>query len=116
MSIYVDRPVWYNKAPIIGYWCHCSTDNIDNLEELHTFIKSIGLQRKWFQLKNGTFPHYDLYEGKSIGRGKFSQAMKNGAILTTSYTEIARKCWLDKTGKPYIFTSRARVKEGSTDR
>uniref|UniRef100_A0A6M3JHH0 DUF4031 domain-containing protein n=1 Tax=viral metagenome TaxID=1070528 RepID=A0A6M3JHH0_9ZZZZ len=30
----------------------------DNVWELHTFAKSIGLRRSWFQ--DGHIPHYDL--------------------------------------------------------
>lgn len=48
----------------------------DSLNELHTFAKSIGLKREWFQDKR--IPHYDLTTKRMI-----SKAIINGANKVT---------------------------------
>jgi len=50
----------------------------DNMEELHTFAKEIGLQRSWFQA-NPRHPHYDLLSKLMVKR-----ALDKGAIKTTT--------------------------------
>lgn len=59
-EIYIDalRPCVTNfkwKWPVS---CHLFTTP-GNLEALHAFAKSIGLQRRWFQ-EHASLPHYDL--------------------------------------------------------
>lgn len=60
--IYVDPPM-----PIGGKfnnYCHMVADNI---AELHTFARRLGLRREWYQPKS--YPHYDI-----------SPAMRNLAV------------------------------------
>jgi len=53
--------------------CHLWPRHVscESLEQLHTFARSIGLQRSWFQPR--PLPHYDLTEGKR------KQAVASGA-------------------------------------
>jgi hypothetical protein len=53
--VYVDEPRTFSlKFPD---YCHIWSDGSD--DELHAFADSIGLQRSWFQNREG-FHHYDL--------------------------------------------------------
>ena len=54
---------------------HLSTDG--DIEELHSFAKSIGLKRCWFQPKS--HPHYDLTTER-----KKNTAINAGAKLISS--------------------------------
>ena len=60
--IYVDELVDYTGITRLKYkrWCHLWTNG--DIEELHKFAQSIGLQRRWFQDK--TLAHYDLVPSK----------------------------------------------------
>ncbi|MFY2595754.1 DUF4031 domain-containing protein [Achromobacter xylosoxidans] len=53
MAVYVDnaRIAWRGRR-----WCHLVADSLD---ELHSFAKSLGLKRGWFQ-SNASLPHYDV--------------------------------------------------------
>jgi len=84
MTIYIDPLVSYGQKPKPGAArhfgngkrsCHMGTDG--NLEELHRFAVSIGLQRWMFQADSST-PHYDLTPGKR------EQARRKGAVETES--------------------------------
>lgn len=61
-------------------WCHMITDG--DIEELHTFAKSLGLKRSWFQITIN--PHYDLK-----GFSKREEAIKKGAKPVTSREMIS---------------------------
>jgi hypothetical protein len=50
----------------------------NDLDELHSFAKSIGLQRRWFQNRL-RHPHYDL-----ISKIIVQRALEKGAIKTTT--------------------------------
>jgi len=39
----------------------------DNLQELHIFAKSVGLQRQWFQ-KHSRHSHYDITTSRMLRR------------------------------------------------
>lgn len=53
MAVYVDnaRIPWRGR-----HWCHLVADT---LEELHSFARSLGLRRAWFQ-GQASLPHYDV--------------------------------------------------------
>lgn len=53
VAIYVDnaRISWRGRQ-----WCHLVADT---LEELHSFARSLGLRRTWFQAQ-ASLPHYDV--------------------------------------------------------
>ncbi len=68
MTVYVDN---YN-TPFRGFiMCHMISDN---LEELHTMAKKIGLKFAWFQNKKGDIPHYD------VSLSKKKEAIAAGAV------------------------------------
>ena len=67
MSVYVDRLRDWGWR--LGPSCHLIADDLD---ELHTFARSIGMKRSWFQTKSG--PHYDLTASRR------ADAVVNGAI------------------------------------
>ena len=52
---------------------HLSCDPTDDLSRLHAFAAGIGLQRSWFQPRDGIMPHYDLTPTKRL------QALQAGA-------------------------------------
>lgn len=54
-----------------------------SLDELHTFAKSLGMKREWFQ--NHRFPHYDV-----LSPTKRRRAIHLGAQAATS-REIVRR-------------------------
>ena len=59
MTIYVDDiRILATVGPYTAHWSHLFTDSND-LTELHTFARSIGLHRSWFQDK-ASGAHYDL--------------------------------------------------------
>lgn len=68
MTIYVDDA--FTEAKVGKYttsWCHLVTDSGD-LEELHRFAESIGLERSYFQDPRYSpgdqgRPHYDVTPG-----------------------------------------------------
>lgn len=69
MAVYVDEAIWHWRGKV---WCHLLADS---LEELHTFGRSIGLQRAWFQEPpKSKYPHYDIPETRRM------IAVKKGAI------------------------------------
>jgi len=72
MSVYVDsmQPSLKNKNWRYNSNCHLVADDT---RELHSFAKSIGLRRAWFQ-NHPRLPHYDLTQNKR------RQAVKAGAI------------------------------------
>jgi hypothetical protein len=53
MTVFVDNAniEWKGQN-----WCHMVADSLD---ELHTFARTLGLQRQWFQ-QNASYPHYDI--------------------------------------------------------
>ena len=72
MAVYVS-----NLMPCVKntnwHWnenCYLVADDID---ELHTFARRLGLKRTWFQ-KHQWLPHYDLTRNKRV------QAIRMGAI------------------------------------
>jgi hypothetical protein len=69
--------------------CHLWTDSED-LEELHAFAKSIGLERRWFQsaTKPRTLNHYDLTPSKR------TQAIAAGAIELNLVGAVNAWRWL----------------------
>lgn len=80
MAVYVDKMV--NHGKVIGragpYWCHLLADNV---EELHTFARNIGMPRSWFQLR--PVPHYD------IGSKRLRVAALNADAQEATRREIA---------------------------
>ena len=67
MAVYVDDAIWDWQD---RKWCHLLADNVD---ELHRFAYTLGLQRASYQgpPKTST-PHYDLTSferGRAIARG-----------------------------------------------
>lgn len=56
-----------------------------SLEDLHTFARSIGLRREWFQCINPNHPHYDLTTAR-----KSVHAIRAGAKKVTS-VELLKK-------------------------
>lgn len=70
MAVYVDEAIWPWRGK---KWAHLMADDLD---ELHRFAASIGLQRSWFQ-NTGDHPHYDVTEGYR------KRAIVNGAIAVT---------------------------------
>lgn len=82
MSIYVDPLFQYPAQKRL--WCHMATDG--DIEELHKFAESIGMQRSWFQHKDSRHPHYDLTAGMRV------KAVAKGAIEVTS-TELFLLCF-----------------------
>lgn len=66
MAVYVDAPIWKYRRMMM---CHLMADT---LEELHSMVDSIGVNRKWFQ--RSPVPHYDICKSKR------ALAVKHGAI------------------------------------
>lgn len=61
-------------------WCHMWADNI---KELMTFAKKIGLKPEWLQNESGRFPHFDLvptYRNKAISYGAIEISLKKWLI------------------------------------
>ena len=96
MTICVDALAAYWNGPDLRMklWSHLLTDNVDDLEELHKFAESIGLERTWFQDVPGGTPHYDVTAGKRL------HAVNAGAqeIERDRVVEIIYK-WRDKRRK-----------------
>ncbi|WP_431476527.1 DUF4031 domain-containing protein [Massilia eburnea] len=77
MAVYVDnaRIAWRGHQ-----WCHLVADS---LEELHSFAKTLGLKRSWFQA-HASLPHYDVtVEVRGI-------AISHGAVAADRRTLISR--------------------------
>jgi len=67
--------------------CHLVCDP-GELDQLHQFAAGIGLQRRWFQNKPNSTPHYDLTKGKRI------QAVAAGATEIDRHGIVAvMKAW-----------------------
>lgn len=66
MTVYVDKAKNVYGRMLM---CHLVADTI---EELHSMAASIGVKRKWFQVKS--HPHYDICQSKR------KLAIKNGAV------------------------------------
>ncbi len=77
MAVYVDDAVWPWRGQL---WCHLLADS---LEELHSFAKSIGLKKEWFQ-GDTKYPHYDMNENRR------KIAVKKGAIEIDKRTTIEK--------------------------
>lgn len=60
--------------------CHLLSDQLD-LQELHDIAKQIGLERRWFQCKPGSAPHYDLVASKR------ELAIAAGAVAVDNRTD-----------------------------
>jgi len=70
MTVFVDNV----KIKYKGYqWCHLVADNLD---ELHSFARSLGISKKWFQI-DGSYPHYDITVGQR------EVALRKGALNGT---------------------------------
>lgn len=69
MTVYVDNGFAEGDW---GKWSGGGHMLANNLTDLHKMAERIGLKRSWFQ-GTGTFPHYDLTQGKR------AQALKVGA-------------------------------------
>lgn len=52
MTVLIDQPLWWWRG---RRWCHLVSD--DDLDELHEFAASVGIQRRGFQ-----GDHYDVPE------------------------------------------------------
>lgn len=81
--IYVDE--LRNYGDKLGEWCHMWADSED---ELHSFAKSLGLQRHWMHRSygiSGDFKHYDLRPGKRAA------ALKRGAQFKPLKDYIAER-------------------------
>lgn len=81
VNIYVDPPMrfgWILRHREVRS-CHLFTDG--PIEGLHTFAKSIGLERDWFQ--DERIPHYDLTESRR------ERAIAAGAIPLTRREAVA---------------------------
>lgn len=96
--IYVDdikqyNPIHIGHGKMQSLWCHMWTDG--NIEELHEFVKKIGLKTSYFQNKPN-FPHYDIIPTKR------DMAIKNGA----QYMPL--KNWLKLHEKNYHEHSKKR--------
>jgi len=57
VTVYVDDAVYLWCGV---YWCHMFADDVD---ELHEFVKRLGLKRSWFQ-NDERLPHYDVTANK----------------------------------------------------
>lgn len=75
------------------YWSHITCSNI---EALHTFVKNVGGQRKWFQDKPAR-PHYDLY-GKP--KEKALDILKDHLMPHKGIVEFCQAFHADYQGKP----------------
>jgi hypothetical protein len=86
--IFVDDIVEYES----GKWCHCWTDGDE--EELHAFVKRIGLRREWAQYKPGFIipVHYDLRPGK------------RGLAIMAGAKEVSMLAWM-KERRAELFES-----------
>lgn len=83
MTIYIDAAKRYYSGKTA--WCHLWAND---LEELHTFAKRIGLKQEWFQDHKG-HPHYDI-KSPAIR----AKAMDAGAVATTY------RAWLRRMEAP----------------
>jgi Protein of unknown function (DUF4031) len=85
MAVYVDRLTECpNQEPAKSKWrwshyCHMFADDVD---QLHSMAKAIGLKRKWFQDRTD-FPHYDL------------TLRKRGAALAAGAISVDRSAVVD---------------------
>ena len=77
MAVYTDnaRIPWRGRK-----WCHLVADNLD---ELHSFARSIGLHRGWFQA-NASLPHYDItLETREIALSKGAKLVDRRTLITS---------------------------------
>jgi hypothetical protein len=89
MSVYVDDAFVGDDvvAASWGKWTGGGHLQADALEELHTFARSIGLKRSWFQSKPGR-PDHDHYD---LTRSKRDAAILAGAIPESTEDGAARR-------------------------
>ena len=73
MSVYVDHAFAFGEW---GRWSGGGHLQADTLDELHTFARTMGLRREWFQSKAGR-PENDHYDLTQAGRAR---ALALGAI------------------------------------
>ena len=68
MAVYVDNAFIPYGRMVMSHMM------ADELSELHEMADSIGLQRRWFQGKGHSIPHYD------VSKAYRDKAIENGAI------------------------------------
>lgn len=83
MAILIDSFLNGDRGPLRYRRKRCGHLVSDaSLEELHDFAQSLGIARRWFQMKS--IPHYDLTSPE------YETAIERGAILVSS-REIVRR-------------------------